>query len=187
MDNFIDANENIDVEEVFEENEKIVTHIYLQTIAKGIFNFKDEHKALLYDIAKQCPYIGGTAVFRARNMLIGHLSDYVFDDNECDNDAQLFIGNGGVENNYTENSTFKVFPNPAQNEVSITFEKSETTVYQAVSVYNIHGQKVLQMDISDELNTHKFSTRQLLQGVYYLKVLDDTEETIFSEKLIIIK
>jgi hypothetical protein len=187
VDNFIDANENIDVEEVFEENEKIVTHIYLQTIAKGIFNFKDEHKALLYDIAKQCPYIGGTAVFRARNMLIGHLSDYVFDDNECDNDAQLFIGNGGVENNYTENSTFKVFPNPAQNEVSITFEKSETTVYQAVSVYNIHGQKVLQMDISDELNTHKFSTRQLMQGVYYLKVLDDTEETIFSEKLIIIK
>jgi hypothetical protein len=163
-----------------------VTNIYLETIAKGIYDFEDNQKLLLENIANQCPYTGGTAVFRARSMLIRY-PEYEFDDGQCDSQAQLFIGNGNIGNTNTENNTFKVFPNPAQDEVSIIFEKDETILYQTISLYNIHGQEVLQMNISQESNTHQFSTSQLMQGVYYLKVLDETKKVVFSEKLIIIK
>ena len=90
-----------------------MTNIYLQTIAKGIYDFEDSDKFLLENVASQCPYTGGTAVFKARSMLIRY-PEYVFDDGQCDSQAQLFIGNGNIGNTDIESTTLKVFPNPAQ-------------------------------------------------------------------------
>ncbi len=58
-------NSNIAVSAVFEDNEKKVNEVYLNSIAKGNADYTADQLAILQFVAGQCPWDGGNAVFRA--------------------------------------------------------------------------------------------------------------------------
>ena len=67
------ANATVGTSETIEQNEKQVNNVYLSTIAKSIDGFTADQVSALFDIANQCPMVGGNAVYRARALyaLIG--------------------------------------------------------------------------------------------------------------------
>lgn len=74
-----------------EENEQIVNDIYLETVALGNQNFTTRQIEILYDIAHQCPEIGGTSVYRARSIYA--LIDFDTYDENCDSMPQTKMAN----------------------------------------------------------------------------------------------
>ena len=84
---FKSKNSAIAVAEPFEDMEQRVNDIYLQTIASNVLELTNEQQFVLEFIANECPYTGGPAVFRARNMLMGY-GEYIFDDTACNNLSQ---------------------------------------------------------------------------------------------------
>lgn len=72
VDNVISMNNALPETQTYEKNEKIITDIYLQTIAKGIKEFSSTQKATILEIANECPYIGGPAVYLARGLYFSY-------------------------------------------------------------------------------------------------------------------
>jgi hypothetical protein len=81
-------------------------------------------------------------------------------------------------NQENEISEIKVYPNPASDYLHIDFEKSSTTIEQAI-LYNHLGQKVL--EVKQENNTVDVSG--LTPGMYFIEVI--TNEGRIGTKLVI--
>jgi predicted GNAT family acetyltransferase len=62
-------NDNIQVNKKAEKNLKKVNKIYLETIAKDIFEFSQSQTQKLHHIALKCPLEEGVAVYKARSMI----------------------------------------------------------------------------------------------------------------------
>jgi hypothetical protein len=77
------------------------------------------------------------------------------------------------------NSPFKVYPNPANDEVFIN--SKDGMVIGSATIANISGQVVLEQDIDGK--DARIDTSKLQTGVYVLSV--KTTESNFSRKLII--
>jgi hypothetical protein len=50
----------------WEMNERNINDIFLQTIEIGFNNIDEEHKTFVQTLANSCPYVNGTAVYKAR-------------------------------------------------------------------------------------------------------------------------
>lgn len=75
---------------MIETNDRIVNDIYLATMGKDVDEFTASQTSTLFDIANQCPMLGGNAVYRARA-----LYSWIADKIELD-DALLRAAHGFV-------------------------------------------------------------------------------------------
>ncbi len=176
----IAQNNSIAVAEIWEQNEKMVNHIFLNTLAKGIApNYTQIN--LLRGIALQCPYEGGIPVFRARALLDG-LTEDVFDD-------ETLCGVGGAQMlklpKDLKKAGYILYPNPTQGMVNLKMPvvlegKGE------LQLFNLYGQPVSSFDVPEKEKQFSFSTDNLQPGIYLVRLLENGEET-FSTKLILVK
>lgn len=72
------------------------------------------------------------------------------------------------------NNGYKVFPNPAQNKVSIQFA-NELKKEHVLELYNIHGQKLFDISGIKE-NTITFSVSNLNSGLYFFRLSSDSQK-----------
>jgi len=167
---------------IWEENEKTVSHIFLGTVVKGLAP-NDSQLGLLRSIAAQCPYEGGTAVFRAR-ALLGGWTEAVFDD-------EALCGHGGLErglilppsDNESKNTGIRMYPNPANGLVTLNFE--EALASDAIlSVYNLSGQLAGRYTIPQRATWFSFTAERLSSGIYLVRI-QGNNKAIFSGKLMI--
>jgi SprB repeat/Secretion system C-terminal sorting domain len=63
-----DRNNDIDNGEIWEMNQRFVNNMYLQILQNGISNVDPADKIELKTLAYTCPYVGGDAVYSARNL-----------------------------------------------------------------------------------------------------------------------
>ena len=165
----------------FEANEKSVNHIFLNTVVKGI-PLNGTQILLLTGIAEQCPYEGGTAVFRARAILDGTVETEFDDDIACSQEGgqQLIMPpSTGQE----VSSAIQLFPNPAQ--YSVTVKMQEAIEGNAeLFIYNLYGQAVKNHPLQNGIAEHSFSTEDLPQGIYLVRIKKG-KETIYTSKLVI--
>lgn len=176
----IAQNNGIAVSEIWEQNEKMVNHIFLNTLAKGIApNYTQTN--LLKVIALQCPYEGGIPVFRARALLDGLTGD-VFDDG-------TLCGTGGAQMlklpKDLKQAGYLLYPNPAQSTVNLKLPTALEGEGQ-LFLFNLYGQLIATHELPIGEKQVTFSTTDLQHGIYLVKLLENGEET-FSTKLIIIK
>lgn len=87
----------------------------------------------------------------------------------------------GIENEVQE---FKIFPNPASEEINISLKLEKPTDVE-MQLYNSLGQKikeVLEEKLTAGQNKIDFSVEDIPEGVYYLKIY--TNENEFTRKII---
>ncbi|MCP4437582.1 MAG: T9SS type A sorting domain-containing protein [Aureispira sp.] len=86
-------------------------------------------------------------------------------------------------NSSFEATDIRIFPNPTTSYFSLYIEGIK---HFKVEIYNSLGAKVWTTTIKDELSNkvHSFPIQQLPIGVYYIKVLDDTQQLGELQKLI---
>jgi len=84
----------------------------------------------------------------------------------------------GVNDHYTSKYDITIYPNPAQNELTISSELDNFRL----ELFTSWGQKILVVTSSENETSIDLST--LSSGVYITKVFDSKEELIFLDKLI---
>ena len=179
----IGLNTAINVTKAYEINEQTVNGIYLNTVVKGL-EPDPAQVTTLEGIAQQCPYAGGTAVFRARS-LVATASDTDFDALEdCSTGSEgLAIPNNGED--VQSLTAFSVFPNPASDKFSVRLK--EPLEYGAeLWVTDLSGKKVSVHPLAAKERSFEFSSEKLVNGTYFLRLVEDNKE-VSSGKLVIIK
>ncbi len=117
---------------------------------------------LFSEIAHQCPLAGGNAVFAARTVL----ASLGFDENYSDD--ELCTELGYMRYGQTLTSTINLLPNPAQNFVTVAFNK----VLQdevALDVFDVYGRLIESNIVSDGQSRIDLNVSGLNNGVYEIK------------------
>jgi hypothetical protein len=131
---------------------------------------------------------------------VGRFSAPCLSDIDADGLSDMVVGNlrGGLtfyssrmpifisvaEHEPTKNSPLKIYPNPAQNRVSIAFE-AENVGNITCEIYNLSGQLMAQYKLSDVARITDLSLSDLADGVYILSVQTASERV--SERLVILR
>ena len=151
-----------------EQNEKIINDIFFSTIAKHNFAFTEAQKEEVANIAYQCPYTGGEAVYRARvlHTALTGLTDFN-DSTACTNQGI----NWRKGNTLTPENILSVslVPNPTNGKASFVFsEKTESNC--SITIFNLLGQKVNTYSLFENTESFDFDTQTFSKGMYYYKV-----------------
>jgi hypothetical protein len=115
--------------------------------------------------------------------------------NYCQNDAVSRLGNNSTQSNMvyvnvinnaagisvfnTQNPTFKIYPNPAQNNFTV---ETNATEKQTLQLFDVNGKLVLSQTINEKatIDAGNFNA-----GVYSLSIISN--EGVLTKKLVIVK
>ncbi|HNW97455.1 MAG TPA: T9SS type A sorting domain-containing protein [Bacteroidales bacterium] len=153
-------------------------------ISDNKYLLTDADKPVFAEIAQQCPYQYGPAVYHARAYLkaCGDITEYI---NSCEN---TLPASGSKLSNTNENTiqeiTISVYPNPAKDEVIISIPIEIKSIYK-IELIDVLGQTILSESINKNLYT--LSLSGINKGVYICKILDEKSNVLFNDKLTVIK
>ncbi len=91
-------------------------------------------------------------------------------------------GNGASINKSTDFTSFDVYPNPAQDNVTIDLEVQNGIILN-YSIINVSGQEMLAEQVNAKSVSNSLNTSNFVSGVYYIKVV--TEKGSYTNRLII--
>jgi len=157
-----------------EKNRQIVNRIYLDTWAKHRFEFTNDERTTLENIALQSPLLEGNAVYSARVML----------GITVQSTSTVKRMNQNTTN--AINSVGSIYPNPAKEIAYLDYSFTEgQTAY--LYFYNTMGTPVKSFIINSQSNRFEFSTKDFKTGLYFYIIVLSNNQLLESNKLIIIK
>jgi hypothetical protein len=172
--------------ESYQQNENIMNDIYLKTVAKHSINFSPEQISNLEDIAYQCPLSGGKAVYQARSIysIINPQASYN-DKALCLEEGLLYRqGTTHVEENKDLEPSIHLYPNPATDQVHLTWEGLDAGMGELWIWDNMGRLKQRQtIDLSQRKGLD-IVTESLSEGIYHLQL--HCKQGIFPKKLILL-
>ncbi len=150
--------------ELYEENERIVNDIYLQTYAQNNYDLSEQQQEALANIAEQCPLSGGSAVFQARSMLFPYRMQHVYDDeNTCSSEGYAMRHTQQTELN--SNHSLTLHPNPSKDKITISFDDLQENGSTLV-IYDLLGNVVKRIVIPANIQQYEFSIEGIASGTY---------------------
>jgi hypothetical protein len=191
LDEARESNSNVVSDEDQENNEHDINEIYLKMLAKSIDALDSEDSTRIVELAHLCPYIGGTAVYKARALYAMYNPANMFDDMAICNAIGVYkIDNSGngkglfdAENAYLQSlkpkanilsqqgeHPFLLYPNPAITTVTIAYELGKTEKGMVI-MYDILGREQLKIDLHPGYNKMSINVSLLKQGIYTYKYI----------------
>jgi Secretion system C-terminal sorting domain len=194
-------NEEIDNTELQNENEQLINRVYFKILREGVDSLNDDDSTIVVELAKQCPYQAGSAVYKARTLNAIYNPAMIFDDiklcnsvgvfksSNGNNNTGLFDGENGYLQNLkpdTETSVLEtdeliVYPNPASNQLNIRYNCKENSTLQLM---NILGVLLKEIDLSKNVQRVTISINDLPTGVYTYRHIQN-KTNLHTGKLII--
>ena len=147
----------------------------------GNYNFTNSQVNAIYDIAWQCPFLGGPAVFSAR-VLYSMISDTIFDDDLICIRQGIAPRMKDIEN-YLENSS--IYPNPAKNSTTLLYQMPEGSAGELI-LFNSLGSVEVKYKLDSKQKEFLFDTSRLSNAVYYYSV-NLSDEILSRGKLMLIR
>ncbi|HFA50873.1 MAG TPA: T9SS type A sorting domain-containing protein, partial [Bacteroidetes bacterium] len=165
-------NNAIVTRQVYEQNEKEVNDIWLNTVAQGIYTLTPAQTTTLEGIIYQCPNYGGNAVFKAR-AIYSLENDVEYDDGQLCGEVA-----GRASNDLTTDAkpkAFKLYPNPANDRLNIVLGEMEDTG-ATLQVADVTGKTVRQYELPSEQSRYSFDTSDLAEGIYFIKIMQGKKQ-----------
>jgi hypothetical protein len=167
---------NIETNNTLESNYKTILLLKIKTCGGDIWNSDDS--IAIRAIAYSCPDIWGDAVGIARSMLpLPESNNFAFegDDPNCTHPRS--------NNNFNNRvSLIEVWPNPANNNLLISFDQP----FQGnIDIINMSGNIIQSVQVLDIINL-KIPTDFLTNGVYLLRFRDTQADLISTKKVSIL-
>jgi len=198
------SNSNVVSNRDQENNEHDINAIYIKIISYGIDALNDEDSTRIVEFANLCPYIGGTAVYKARALYAMYNPASMFDDITICNAIGVYKnGNSGnskgifdnenaylkslkpKENLLTNNGehAFMLYPNPATTTVTIAYELNQNEKANVI-VNDILGREQMKIDLHPAHNIVSINVSLLRQGIYIYKYLVNNRQEKTGKLLI---
>jgi hypothetical protein len=177
-------------------NERHINTIYFKLYRNGIDALNEDDKSELETLAKQCPMVGGTAVYKARSLWAMFEPTMLYDDIKLCNAIGLNKNNSGgtndglftQENNYlqnlqaqqtkeksTINNIFSVYPNPTTSALTIDYQLLSNQQGEFV-IYDVLGRLRIKTSLINK-NTHSnINTSTLELGIYTYKFIINKQQ-----------
>jgi len=183
-DELLLENDAISTAEIFETNQKSYNEVYLQTIAKDIFEFTTNQQEIIANIADQCPLTGGRAVLNAR-AIRSFYEQVQYDDTKCQRTEERNYDNKLQQDEVSE-LEFYVFPNPAKDLITISLNQplNDNTV---LLVSDMLGNNIIQRELKAGISNVEVGVQQLTSGVYTVHIFNEQGLTTTSKKITILK
>lgn len=158
-------NATVATSELIEANEKAVNEVYLATVGKDADGLTSIQASELFDIANQCPMMGGNAVFKARSLY------WLIDDSYNFDDQALCLQHGIIVKSLSAKTinAVAVVPNPASDEATLVFDR-ELDEPGVFVVYDAVGAEVMRHVVPIEMPRLAFSTASLPPALYHYQV-----------------
>jgi hypothetical protein len=136
----------------------------------------------LESVASQCPWEGGNAVFRARGMLALVQRVIINDESMC-NAAKSYSNEEDkhvIEEFIVENEYIKLYPNPAQNYITIELQSKIDAKIESVEIFNISGQGLKYYNNISTEQLFQIELESLSEGMYICRIIlsDNSIQTV---------
>jgi len=110
----------------------------------------------------------------------------LFYGNKYDGFSVRCINNTALNNQSFNNSTFRIYPNPAKEQITIDLGTNSNIIGGNYKIINTLGQEVLNGLLSSQQNIIELNNIKG-QGVYFVKVYDSSNSLLGTKKIIIQK
>jgi len=164
-----------------ESSEQNVNEIYLQTIAQNISTFSTSQLSTLRSIASQCPYVYGTAVFKARSLL-ALVDTTVYDDSTlCTVQSRKMQVKQTASRQQSVSA--KLYPNPSTGIVTVAYQLSggEGTL----QIFDVVGQMLAEFKLDGSKTTMDFDISKLCCGAFEYRISETNGATNYGKFIII--
>jgi hypothetical protein len=166
-------------------NEKYINYIILKFQEGGFENITSDFVGIL-NLAQQCPYSGGKAVYVARTF-VSLFDDEVSYDDKTTCEVLGFLRTQNLTENHNVNSNFQIQPNPAFSFIDIIFDTQYApTIKLKLTILDNKGSVVLYAEHNSSNTLFRVDTSKLNSGVYAVQ-LQGADLHYKTQKLILLK
>jgi hypothetical protein len=178
----IASNNSIAADSIYDENEKTLHDIYLKTVVKGL-PLTLAQKAQVLSIAGQCPEVGGYSTYWARAWHSA-LTGVLIAPQGCEGVEERSQSEASIELKLPE-AWLSIFPNPAQQNVTIEYSIPEDWEQPSLLVLNAIGNTVAEHHVDPALSIIKLPVGDLPNGIYFLQIASGKKKTGVQNLIII--
>lgn len=150
----------------YQQDEKDVLLLYLQTLAQDITSFTPEQESFIELLANKCALEAGTGVYWARMLRQYYNPGWDWQD-DCLPLAYRSMEQGNQTISPT--STVSLYPNPADGKVSISLGEPMEEA-GLVTVYDFQGKELLTAQVLPGTSEMNLDTSKLPNGFYAVKI-----------------
>jgi len=165
LNQLILENNSILTSEVYEQNQQQVNQIMLQKMISNEWSISEAERLQIDQIANQCPYYGGEAVYRARALAAIYRLDRYNDEEICN----LALTSRSRVNKNSALDIVSIYPNPVSDLIVINVQ-TKSNIEISIEILNMEGKKINQFIANPEQEEVTFSASSLPSGMYFAKI-----------------
>jgi hypothetical protein len=184
LDDFTSAaiqNDAVSTTNLMETNQKEFNRLYLLPMQDSTYIYSTSDIDAIHNIAIQCPFDGGSAVWQARVLYCTILNQVIEFEDPCDQKAKTTpsYGSGG------NTANFWVYPNPTDGDMTLVYNIPGDSKGRMV-IYDVAGRVIKTYNLSNKGTSLKINEGNLVPGEYFCSVyINDILDG--TQKLTIIK
>jgi len=178
------ANSSIITNNAPDEYEQIMNDVEIEYEIGGMAALQNKCSQV-FDIAVQCPHIGGKAVYKARSYVALMNDTIEYDDvTVC---AQAGFRKSAETRNTKEEikGNIKIVPNPTNEKITVTISDDMNGMCE-IQFNDVVGKSVLLKELDCNQKTHTLNIKLLSEGIYTVKV-NQSNHVSEQFKLIIVR
>jgi hypothetical protein len=158
----------------------------LQTVYAGVDTFTSDQLNSIWMIAQQCPQYGGVAVYRARALLNRIMDSIIYFPDTCAGAYSGFRREQPVAKVLNQSGYFSAYPNPANDNLVITFRNTVNQNSQTVlTITDLIGRTLETVLLTGDNGKTVLNTQNFDQGVYLLNWTDNSGIS-YERKIVIL-
>jgi hypothetical protein len=176
----LDRNNELPVEKDFERYEQQINALYLNMVIADKYKLSTDDSTKVDFIASVCPFEGGFAVYKARNLYTLIYNRYKPEWFECKEEIQPrnIDAKEDSENNALQ---FTLYPNPSKGDFYIHVNSEDKNSYN-FRLLDATGQVIFE---KKSITSHeKINTQQLTSGLYLVEITDVLGNRAFRKIII---
>jgi hypothetical protein len=156
---------------LFENYEKDLNRIYLDVLTQGWQSLSSADFEQLEELALSCPFVNGSAVYKARSVFAYIQPGLTYNDLEICNAVGVYknaIGSTSNEDQLVEELSVLIYPNPANEQILL--QTSITDGAMHVLVYDMTGQLVQTSRLTIKNGSTVMPLMSISAGLYNLQI-----------------
>ena len=166
--------------EIFQEYEKTIYGIYLETVAQEVSEFSPTQKNIVDSISAECPSTAGKGVNWARSLRRIYEPEYAWGVDECGESEERSAEQAAQE---VKTEASRLFPNPVREVLSIHLSEP-LSQEGTVSIYDVNGKMVLSEKLAAQSAEFQVNIQRLPAGIYLCEIKDG-QQTVHSNRMAI--